>query len=156
MSTNTARPRGSAVRPLDLDPERVRRAARPHYAIVDIGSNSVRLMVYDQLSRAPMPRFNEKSLCRLGEGLAQTGAIAPDGFRRTVEAVRRFRAIADAMGVARLDVTATEAIRRASNGPKLAAAIAAESTLKVRILSGAEEARFSTLGVISGFFRPVG
>ncbi len=144
------------LRPLELDPARVARADRPHYAIIDIGSNSVRLIVYDQLGRAPMPRFNEKSLCRLAEGLAQTGAIAPDGFRRTVEATRRFRAIADAMGVAKLDVTATEAIRRASNGPALTAAIAAETGLTVRILSGAEEAHYSTLGVISGFFRPVG
>jgi exopolyphosphatase/guanosine-5'-triphosphate,3'-diphosphate pyrophosphatase len=144
------------LRPLDLDPARVVRADRPHYAIIDIGSNSVRLMVYDQLGRAPMPRFNEKSLCRLAEGLAQTGEIAPDGFRRTVEAVRRFRAIADAMGVSRLDVTATEAIRRAANGSALAARISAETGLAVRILSGAEEARYATLGVISGFFRPIG
>src|SRR5271157_1268415 len=144
------------LRPLDLDPARVVRAERPHYAIIDIGSNSVRLMVYDQLGRAPMPRFNEKSLCRLAEGLAQTGAIAPDGFRRTVEAARRFRAISEAMGVGKLDVTATEAIRRASNGPALAAAIAAETGLTVRILSGAEEAHYATMGVISGFFRPVG
>jgi len=144
------------TRPLDLDPERAKRVDRPHYAIVDIGSNSVRLVVYDQLGRAPMPRFNEKSLCRLGEGLAETGAIAPENFRRTVEATRRFRAIAEAMQVARLDATATEAIRRASNGRELVAAIAAESGLAVRILSGAEEARFAALGVVSGFFRPIG
>ena len=143
-------------RPLELDPARVMRAERPHYAIIDIGSNSVRLMVYDQLGRAPLPRFNEKSLARLAEGLAETGAIAPDGFRRTVEAARRFRAIAEAMGVAKLDVTATEAIRRATNGRDLVAAIAAEAGLTVRILSGAEEARYAALGVISGFFRPVG
>ena len=97
---------------------------RKPYGIVDIGSNSVRLVVYDELGRAPLPRFNEKSMCRLGEGLAETGAIAEENFRRTVEAVRRFRAIADAMGVARLDATATEAVRRASNGPDLVAAIA--------------------------------
>ena len=77
-------------RPLDLDPARVMRADRPHYGIIDIGSNSVRLIVYDQLGRAPLPRFNEKSLARLAEGLAETGAIAPEGFRRTVEAARRF------------------------------------------------------------------
>src|SRR5271156_3315812 len=129
------KPEGPA-RPLQLDPGRARRDERPPYAIVDIGSNSVRLLVYDQLGRAPMPRFNEKSLCRLAEGLAETGAIAPDGFRRTVEAARRFRAIADAMGVTRIDAVATEAMRRASNGPKLASAIAAESGLNVRILSG--------------------
>jgi exopolyphosphatase / guanosine-5'-triphosphate,3'-diphosphate pyrophosphatase len=144
------------ARPLALDPERAKRNDRPPYAIVDIGSNSVRLLVYDQLGRAPLPRFNEKSLCRLGDGLAETGAIAPDNFRRAVQALRRFRAIADAMGVARIDVTATEAMRRASNGPALAATIAAQSGLEVRVLTGAEEARYATLGVISGFFRPVG
>ena len=68
------------LRPLDLDPTRVLRAGRPHYAIIDIGSNSVRLMVYDQLGRAPMPRFNEKSLCRLAEGLAQTAPLRPTDF----------------------------------------------------------------------------
>jgi exopolyphosphatase / guanosine-5'-triphosphate,3'-diphosphate pyrophosphatase len=145
-----------ALRPLQLDPERAKRVDRPPYAIVDIGSNSIRLLVYDQFGRAPMPRFNEKSLARLAEGLAESSAIAPEHFRRAVEAVRRFRAIADAMGVSRIDAVATEAMRRASNGPMLAAAIEAESGLKVRILSGAEEARFATLGVISGFFRPVG
>jgi exopolyphosphatase/guanosine-5'-triphosphate,3'-diphosphate pyrophosphatase len=143
-------------RPLDLNPERAGRTDRAPCGIIDIGSNSVRLVVYDQLGRAPLPRFNEKSLCRLGDGLAQTGTIASDNFRRTVEAVRRFRAIADAMGVSRLDAIATEATRRASNGSELAAAIAAEAGLRVRILSGAEEARFATLGVISGFFRPIG
>src|SRR5579871_4913574 len=131
-------------------------ARRGPFGIIDIGSNSVRLVVYDQLGRAPMPRFNEKSLCRLGEKLAETGAIQPDNFRRTVEATRRFRAIAEAMGVAKIVATGTEAIRRATNGPELADAIRNESGLKVRILSGAEEARYGALGVISGFFRPIG
>src|SRR5450631_2873080 len=124
----------AALRPLDLNPERAGRANRAPYAIVDIGSNSVRLVVYDQLGRPPLPRFNEKSLCRLGEGLAQTGAIQPDNFARTVQATRRFRAIAEAMGVTCIEATATEAIRRATNGPALVAAISAESGFKVRIL----------------------
>ena len=143
-------------RPLELDPDRAVRAERKPYAIIDIGSNSVRIVVYDELGRAPLPRFNEKSMCRLGEGLAETGAIAEGNFRRDVEAVRRFRAIADAMGVGRLDATATEAVRRASNGPDLVAAIAREAGLQVRVLSGAEEAHFAAQGVISGLFRPVG
>ena len=108
-----AQPAGIVPRPLELDPERAGRAGRAPYAIIDIGSNSVRLVVYDQLGRAPLPRFNEKSLCRLGEGLAQTGAINADGFRRTIEALRRFRAIADAMGVA----------NSTSRGPKRSAAL---------------------------------
>ncbi|MFN0191384.1 MAG: hypothetical protein ACKVP5_05310 [Aestuariivirga sp.] len=143
-------------RPLDLDAGLAGTSGEPHYAIVDIGSNSVRMVVYDQLGRAPLPRYIEKSLCRLGEGLAQTGMIAPEGFRRTLEALRRFRAIAQAMGVSRIDVTATEAVRRAGNGRDLAAAITAETGLEVRILTGAEEGHYSALGVISGFFRPVG
>ncbi|MDX7953950.1 Ppx/GppA family phosphatase [Lichenihabitans sp. Uapishka_5] len=152
---NKAR-QGSAKRSLALDAARVSRLERDHYAIIDIGSNSVRLVVYDGIGRAPLPRFNEKSLCRLGEGLAQTGAIAPENFSRTIEALRRFRAIADAMGVDRIDATATEAMRRASNGPELQRLIEAETGLTIRILSGAEEARFAALGVVSGFFRPVG
>ena len=91
------------------------------YAVVDIGSNSVRLVVYDRLSRAPLPRFNEKSLCRLADGLAETSELSEESCRRTVEAVRRFRAVADAMRVDRVDSIATEAVRRAANGAQLLA-----------------------------------
>jgi exopolyphosphatase/guanosine-5'-triphosphate,3'-diphosphate pyrophosphatase len=145
------------ARPLGPVGEQEERAhERPHYAVVDIGSNSVRLVVYDQLGRAPLPRFNEKSLCRLAEGLDETGELPAEGFRRAVEAVRRFRAIADAMEVTRVDVLATEAVRRAKNGPDLVAAIRKEAGLAVRVLSGEEEARHAGLGVIAGFYRPVG
>src|SRR5437868_14830023 len=106
-----AEPDSTPLRPLDLSLGLADTIDRQPYAIVDIGSNSVRLVVYDQLGRAPLPRFNEKSLCRLGEGLAETGAIRADNFRRTIEATRRFAAIAEAMHVGELDVTATEAIR---------------------------------------------
>ncbi|MGH6920023.1 MAG: exopolyphosphatase, partial [Geminicoccaceae bacterium] len=148
-------PTGAPRRPLELDPARVARA-RPHHAVVDIGSNSVRLVVYDELGRAPFPRFNEKSLCRLGEGLAETGRLSEASFARTIEACRRFRAISDAMEVGRIDVLATEAVRSASNGAALIAAIAEAAGFAVRLLSGAEEARFAGLGVISGFYRPTG
>jgi len=127
-----------------------------HIAVIDIGSNSVRLVVYDRSGRAPIPRFNEKSLCRLGAGLAETGELQPEGFRRTVEALRRFRAISDAMEVVRTDVIATEAVRRAGNGARLVAAIREETGLEVRVLSGAEEAHFAALGVIAGFHEPAG
>lgn len=129
----------------EADAARRQRIRRAPYAIIDIGSNSVQFVVYDQLGRAPMPRFNEKSFCRLGDAVAQTGAIDAADFRRAVEAVRRFRAIAKMMGMTDFAVTGTEAIRRASNGPALAAAIVAECGLEVRILSRAEEARFAAL-----------
>lgn len=143
-------------RPLELVPERAVGCERSPYAVVDIGSNSVRLVVYEQLGRAPLPRFNEKSLCRLAAGLDETGELAADGIQRTVEAARRFRAIAEAMGVVRTDVLATEATRRATNGDRLVAAIGRQAGLDVRVLSGAEEASYAALGVISGFFRPTG
>jgi len=147
---------GEAKRPLELDPARVERPGRPHHAVVDIGSNSVRLVVYDELSRAPFPRFNEKSFCRLGEGLDETGRLGEESFARAVAACRRFRAIGDAMGVARTDVLATEAVRRASNAAELIAAIGDAAGFEVQVLSGAEEARFAGLGVVSGFYRPTG
>jgi len=125
-------------------------------AVVDVGSNSVRLIVYDRLSRAPFPRFNEKALCRLGDGLDRTGEIAPAAFQRVVDTLARFRVIADAMGVARIDVLATEAIRRADNGAALVDAIAEASGFEVRILSGEEEARYAGLGVVAGLWRPTG
>jgi len=126
------------------------------YAVVDIGSNSVRLVVYDRLSRAPLPRFNEKSLCRLADGLAETSQLSEESCRRTVEAVRRFRAVADAMRVDRVDSIATEAVRRAANGAQLLARIAKEAGFKVQVLSGVEEARFASLGVLAGFHQPTG
>jgi exopolyphosphatase/guanosine-5'-triphosphate,3'-diphosphate pyrophosphatase len=143
-------------RPLALDPERVQRNERRPFAVVDIGSNSVRLVVYEQLGRAPFPRFNEKSLCRLGASLNETGDLSAESIHHTVQTMRRFRAIADAMGVSRIDVIATEAVRRAANGSQLVASIAQQARFAVRVLTGAEEAYYSALGVISGFYRPNG
>ena len=149
------KPQSPAVRPLELDADRATSDRKRPYAVFDIGSNSVRLVVYDELGRAPLPRFNEKSMCRLGAGLAETGELQAEGFRRTVEAARRFRAIADAMGVAR---STAPPPRRCAGPPtgRLVKAIADESGLQVRVLTGAEEAHYAAQGVISGLFRPVG
>jgi len=127
-----------------------------HYAVIDIGSNSVRLVVYDHLGRAPLPRFNEKSLCGLGDGLAETGELAKGAIEQTLHALHRYTAVAAAMGVGRIDIIATEAVRRAKNGPGLVQAIEKETGLETHVLSGEEEARFAALGVISGFHRPKG
>ena len=131
-------------RPLDLDPARASREARAPYGIVDIGSNSVRLVVYDQLGRAPLPRFNEKSLCRLGEGLAETGAIRPDEFPPHRRGDAALRAPSPRRCVSReLDVTATEAIRRAAQ--RAGAGRGDRARIRARrcaMLSGADEARY--------------
>lgn len=140
----------------DPDPVPAGRHADKHYAVVDVGSNSVRLVVYDRLSRAPLPRFNEKSLCGLGAGRSQTGALDPDAIERTLHAMHRYGAVAQAMEVDRIDIVATEAVRSASNGPALVEAIKDRTGLETHVLSGSEEARFAALGVISGFYRPKG
>ncbi|MEM8948326.1 MAG: Ppx/GppA phosphatase family protein [Pseudomonadota bacterium] len=127
-----------------------------HYAVIDIGSNSVRLVVYDRLGRAPLPRFNEKSLCGLGEGLVESGLIAEQAIEKTLHALHRYTAVADAMDVRRIDMFATEAVRRAGNGPSLVKAIEEQTGLRTHVLSGAQEAGFAALGVISGFHRPKG
>lgn len=127
-----------------------------HYAVIDVGSNSVRLVVYDHLGRAPLPRFNEKSLCGLGDGLAESGELAEDAIGKTLHALHRYAAVAEAMEVGRVDIIATEAVRRASNGSFLVQAIEESTGLKTHVLSGREEARFAALGVISGFHRPKG
>ncbi len=146
----------SIERPLELDHRRFAAAAGPHVAVVDIGSNSVRLVVYDQLSRAPFPRFNEKSLCKLGAGLDEEGRLAPEAIEHTLSSVERFFAISRAMEVERIDVLATEAVRRAPNGNELTDGIRARCGAETRILDGKEEAYYSALGVVSGFYRPKG
>jgi exopolyphosphatase/guanosine-5'-triphosphate,3'-diphosphate pyrophosphatase len=143
-------------RPLDLDPKRTLRQDQPHVAVVDVGSNSVRLVVYDSLSRSPFPRFNEKSLCGLGADLRESGKLGQEAIAATLRAMRRYVAIARAMDVARIDVIATEAIRRASNGDELLEPLKEETGLEPRILSGEEEARYAALGVVAGFYRPRG
>jgi exopolyphosphatase/guanosine-5'-triphosphate,3'-diphosphate pyrophosphatase len=119
-------------------------------AVVDIGSNSVRLVVYEGAARAPTPVFNEKVLCGLGRSLATTGQLAPDGIKRATRALRRFRALIDQLNVDHVEVIATAAAREASNGPEFIAQ--AERILRhpVTVLSGTREAELAALGVVSG------
>ncbi len=130
-------------------------AASP-VAVIDIGSNSVRLVIYDDLSRAPFPRFNEKSLCGLGRDLDTSDLLPADAIAATVNAVHRYCAIAQAMQAHRIDILATEAVRRAANGHELTGAIESRTGHPVRLLSGAEEAHYAALGVVAGIWRPSG
>ena len=127
-----------------------------HVAVVDLGSNSVRLVVYDRLSRAPLPRFNEKSLCRLGASVDADGNLGEEAMERVVQAMERFTAIARAMEVGKMELLATEAIRRAGNGEAFRSRLEAVAGLPVRILSGDDEARLAAMGVIAGAHRPTG
>ncbi|MEE8393749.1 MAG: Ppx/GppA family phosphatase [Rhodospirillales bacterium] len=118
--------------------------------VVDIGSNTVRLVVYDTPTRLPIPMFNEKARCGLGEGLGKSRKLNKEGVARAMEAMARFVHLAGAMGVERLDVVATSAVREAKDGPAFAAQLEKRFGCRVEVLSGAEEARLAALGLLSG------
>lgn len=130
--------------------------ARKPVAIVDIGSNSVRLVAYDGLSRAPTPIFNEKILCGLGRGVVTTGRLPKDGVAKALAALRRFRVLCDGMRIADVHVLATAAARDAVNGAEFVAAAQAAIGAPVDLLPGRREAELSALGVMSSFFQPNG
>ncbi|WP_029355513.1 Ppx/GppA phosphatase family protein [Bosea sp. 117] len=125
-------------------------------AVIDIGSNSVRLVVYERLSRSPTPIFNEKALCGLGREVMTTGRLNPEAVEKALAALRRFRALCDRMGVGTLRVLATAAARDASNGPAFVAECSAICRADVELLSGKREAQLSALGILSGVHRPNG
>lgn len=125
-------------------------------AIIDIGSNSVRLVVYERLSRAATPLFNEKELCELARGVSASGRLHPHAIASALTALRRFRLLCSQMGVTAVHVLATAAAREAVNGPEFIASVEAITGASVAVLSGAEEARLTALGVISGITNPDG
>ncbi len=119
-------------------------------AVVDIGSNSVRLVVYDGLRRSPTPVFNEKILCGLGKGVAITGKLAEGGIVRALAALRRFRALSKQIGVKQVFAVATAAAREAENGQAFIESAEEAIGVGINILTGKEEARYAALGVIAG------
>lgn len=125
-------------------------------SVIDIGSNSVRLVVYEGLSRAPAVLFNEKVLCGLGKGLAATGRMDAEAIDRALAALRRFRSLSEQARATNLHVLATAAAREAENGADFIEKAEAILGTPVRILTGEEEARFSAYGIIAGFHSPDG
>ncbi|WP_193188101.1 Ppx/GppA family phosphatase [Nisaea sediminum] len=119
--------------------------------VLDIGSNSVRLVVFEADGRMPIPLFNEKALCGLGAGLQETGHLSEPGVRSAMENLERYFTIARGMGVEDMSVLATAAVRDAANGDEFVSSIEEQFGHRVTVLSGDEEARLSALGVISAF-----
>ncbi len=125
-------------------------------AIIDIGSNSVRLVAYEGMARAVTPIYNEKVLCGLGRHVATTGQLDDEAVDRALRALARFKVLCDTMNVSDVFVLATAAARDASNGPAFLQAAAEACGHPISLLSGAQEARFSALGVVAGFHDPDG
>ena len=119
-------------------------------AIVDIGSNSVRLVAYEGLSRSLVPVFNEKVLCGLGRGVATTGLLGAEAVARALAALRTFRLLCRNLGVTDLHVLATAAVRDARNGADFLRAATEALGAEIELLEGTREAELSALGVASG------
>lgn len=119
-------------------------------AAIDIGSNSVRMVLYRLEGRAVWTVFNEKVLAGLGRDLASTGRLSEDGAALALTALKRFAAVVDGVRPALTFVAATAAVREAADGQAFCERVAAETGLVIRILSGEEEARYAALGVIAG------
>jgi exopolyphosphatase/guanosine-5'-triphosphate,3'-diphosphate pyrophosphatase len=124
--------------------------------VFDIGSNSVRLVAYEGLTRSPTPIFNEKVLAGLGREVQTTGLLAPDAVEKALGALMRFRALCHTMGVERVWAIATAACRDARNGRAFIAEAQRICGTRIDVLSGRREAELSALGVVSGIYKPDG
>ncbi len=126
-------------------------AEAPRCAVVDLGSNSVRLVVFEGRARNPVPIFNEKAVLRLGRGLEATGELNEDGVAQALTVMNRYHAIARAMGADPFEVLATAAVRDARNGPAFVASLEARMPgVPIRVLAGEREADLSAAGVLCG------
>ncbi len=125
-------------------------------AIIDIGSNSVRLVVYEGLRRSPTPVFNEKVLAGLGRAVASTGRLDDEAVARALGALTRFRALSDQLNAGSVHVMATAAVREAKNGKDFVARAEEILNVRIQVLGGRSEARLTALGIVSGFEKPDG
>ncbi|MEL7344618.1 MAG: Ppx/GppA family phosphatase [Pseudomonadota bacterium] len=139
---------GPFGRPLFDDPQA---RALSRVGVVDVGSNSIRMVVFDGAARSPAYFFNEKVMAGLGAGLSETGLLNPLGKIRAMDAIKRFKRLADGMGIGPLTAVATAAVREAEDGPAFRQEVLRETGLRLFVIDGPEEARLSAQGVLLGW-----
>ncbi|HIF58576.1 MAG TPA: Ppx/GppA family phosphatase [Rhodospirillales bacterium] len=118
--------------------------------IVDIGSNTIRLVVFDAPARLPVPIFNERITCGLGKGLGLTGQLNPSGADLAIRTLGRFTRLAREMQVEHFVLVATAAVREANNGTMFVEEVKRRFGHSVKVLSGVEEARLGAMGILGG------
>lgn len=126
------------------------KGAHERIGVVDVGSNSVRMVIFEGGRRCPAMVFNEKVLCGLGAELAQTGRLSPDGIERAIRALKRFVALAPGLNVGALAGVATAAVREAEDGPDFVERVRRETNIRLDVASGQDEARLAAQGVLFG------
>jgi exopolyphosphatase/guanosine-5'-triphosphate,3'-diphosphate pyrophosphatase len=147
-TTDDAPDWGPFGRPLFDDPK-ARGLSR--VGVIDVGSNSVRLVIFDGAARSPAYFYNEKIMAGLGAGMAETGMLNPQGRVRALSAIRRFVALAKGLGIGPLTAVATAAVRETTDGADFCADVLRETGLKIWVIDGQEEARLSAQGVLLGW-----
>jgi len=125
-------------------------AANRPIAVVDIGSNSVRLVIFDGRRRSAAMLHNEKAICAIGRHMVKKGRLDDDGIRMALEAFNRFRALCDGHGVKECFAVATAAARDAENGRDFIKRAEKELGCTIEVLSGEDEARIAAEGVLAG------
>lgn len=123
-------------------------SSRDYVAVLDIGSNAVRFVVYDGLSRAPFKIHNERTQCHLGKHLATTGRLNPDGVALALDSIGRYAALISAMKIKQVRAVATAAMRDAEDGADFIKKVKADYGLEIKVIEGEEEARLSAQGVM--------
>ncbi|QBF32843.1 Ppx/GppA family phosphatase [Thalassococcus sp. S3] len=139
---------GPFGRPIFDDPSA---RALSRVGVIDVGSNSVRLVVFDGAARSPAYFYNEKIMCALGAGLSETGHLNPEGRVRALAAIRRFQLLAKGMDLPPLTAVATAAVRDAEDGAAFRDEVERETGLRIWVIDGKEEARLSAQGVLLGW-----
>ena len=119
-------------------------------AVIDVGSNSVRLVIYRVDGRALWTVYNEKVVAGLGKDMTVSGRLSPEGIEAAIAALRRFRAVLEGWAAEEVTTAATAAVREAADGKAFLKRVKDETGLEIRILSGEEEARYAALGVVCG------
>ena len=120
-------------------------------AVMDVGSSSVRLVVFDGAARSPAYFYNEKLICNLGSGLSKTGILNPSGKKRALEAIKRFKQISVSMGIKHITAVATAAVRTAKDGLEFCYQVHRETGQKIWVIDGIEEAKLAAQGVLLGW-----
>ena len=139
---------GPFGKPLFDDPSA---RALSRVGVIDVGSNSVRMVVFDGAARSPAYFFNEKVMCGLGRDFAKTGRLHAEGRDRALDAMKRFAVLARGMGASPTVTVATAAMREAADGPEFRELVERETGLPMWVIDGPEEARLSAQGVLLGW-----
>ncbi len=122
-------------------------------AVLDIGSNSIRMVIYEHQTRALTPLYNEKSACALGQGVALSGLLNEDNMQKALKTMRRFALVIKLMRVKDVYCVATSAVREAKNGKDFTQKVEEITGVKVQILSGKQEAYYAALGAYAGIYK---